>query len=276
MSESATEAVSASGPPPGGRGVEVEPYLRAARHAGRKILVTYVTGGLEPDWIPALQAMVANGADLVEIGIPYSDPVMDGPTIQEASSRALAAGANPASILDAVGRSGVAVPLVAMTYYNVVFRAGHRRFARMLADAGVRGAILPDLPLEESAGWEADARAEGVVPVLLAAPVTPDDRLARICERASGFVYGVNLMGVTGERATLAGSAAVLAKRLKSVTDLPVVMGFGIAGPEQAAAAAEHADGVVVASALMRLLLDGAGPDAVGAAVAAIRSALDA
>jgi tryptophan synthase alpha chain len=256
-------------------GVEVEPHLRSVRASGRKILITYMTGGLGPDWVETLETMVAAGADLVEIGIPYSDPVMDGPTIQEASSRALALGANPGSILDDIGRVPVAVPLVAMTYYNVVFRAGHQRFASMLVQAGVRGAIIPDIPLEESGPWEADAEAAGVAPVLLAAPVTPDDRLAQICGRSRGFVYGVNLMGVTGERASLAGSAGVLAKRLKAVTDKPVVMGFGISGPDQAVAAAAESDGVVVASALMRLVLDGAGPDAVGAAVAAIRRALD-
>lgn len=256
-------------------GVDVETHLRAVRDSGRKILVTYVTGGLGSDWIDALRAMVAAGADLVEIGIPYSDPVMDGPTIQEASGRALEAGATPPAILDGVAGAEVAVPLVAMTYYNVVYRAGHERFARLLVEAGVRGAIVPDLPLEESGGWEADAAAAGVAPVMLAAPVTPDDRLAEICRRSRGFVYGVNLMGVTGERASVAGSAAVLAKRLKSVTDKPVVMGFGISGPTQAVAAAAESDGVVVASALMRLLLDGAGPDAVGDAVASIRAALD-
>jgi tryptophan synthase alpha chain len=257
-------------------GVAVEEHLRAVRASGRKVLVTYMTGGFGEGWTGAVEAMVAAGADLVEIGVPYSDPVMDGPTVQEASTRALQAGANPAAILDAAARLDVGVPLVAMTYYNVVFRAGHRRFARMLVDAGVRGAIVPDLPLEESAGWEDDARAEGVAPVLLAAPVTPDERLARLCARSRGFIYGVNVMGVTGERSRLAGSAATLARRLKAVTDLPVVMGFGISNPEQAVAAAAEADGVVVASALMRLLLDGAGVDAVAAAVADIRKALDA
>lgn len=256
-------------------GVPVEAHLRAVRESGRKILVTYMTGGLGPDWVQSLQAMVASGADLVEIGIPYSDPVVDGPTIQEASSRALALGATPASILDDLAGAAVAVPLVAMTYYNVVFRAGHVRFARLLAGAGVTGAIVPDLPLEESAGWEADAEGAGVAPVLLAAPVTPDDRLAEICRRTRGFVYGVNLMGVTGERTSVASSSGVMAKRLKSATDKPVIMGFGISTPAQAVAAAADADGVVVASALMRLALDGAGPDAIGDAVGGLRRALD-
>jgi tryptophan synthase alpha chain len=219
--------------------------------------------------------MVAAGADAVEIGLPFSDPVMDGPTIQEASVRALEGAATPTAILDAVAKLDPGVPLVAMTYYNLVFRSGHHRFARMLAGAGVRGAILPDLPLEESVSWEADSSAAGVESVLLASPVTPDDRLAEICRRTRGFVYGVNLMGVTGERDTLAKSATVLAKRLKSSTDKPVVMGFGISTPEQAVAAAAESDGVVVASALMRLLLDGKGPAAVGDAVSALRDALD-
>jgi tryptophan synthase alpha chain len=257
-------------------GVAVEAALRASRHAGRKLLVTYMTGGLGPDWVEYLQVMVENGADLVEIGLPFSDPVMDGPTIQEASVRALRHGADPLAILDAVGRREQPVPLVAMTYYNLVFRAGHERFARMLADAGVLGAIIPDLPLEESGDWETAAAATGVGTVLLAAPVTPDDRLAELARRSHGFVYGVNLMGVTGERATVSGSAGVLAKRLKAVTDKPVIMGFGISTPEQAAAAATDADGVVVASALMRAVLDGASAGEVGARVAAFRAALDA
>jgi len=257
------------------RGVCVETALRAGRDAGRKLLVTYVTGGLGTQWVDALRAMVDGGADLVEVGIPFSDPVMDGPTIQEASVRALAGGANPVSILDAIRHVEVPVPLVAMTYYNLVFRAGHTRFARMLTDAGVRGAIIPDVPLDESGEWESEAAAAGVETVLLAAPVTPDDRLAELCRRSHGFVYGVNLMGVTGERASLAESAGVLAKRLKAVTDKPVIMGFGISTPEQAVAAATESDGVVVASALMRLLLEDGGPQAVGDAVVALRAALD-
>jgi tryptophan synthase alpha chain len=259
----------------GRTGVAVEPALRERRSAGHKLLVTYVTGGLGAGWVEALGAMVDAGADLIEVGIPFSDPVMDGPTIQEASGRALSAGATPAGILDAVRAVEVPVPLVAMTYYNLVFRAGHARFARMLARSGVRGAIIPDIPLDESGAWEHEAASAGVETVLLAAPVTPDDRLAELCRRSHGFVYGVNLMGVTGERRSLSRSAAVLAKRLKAATDKPVVMGFGISTPDQAVAAATEADGVVVASALMRLLLDGQGPGAVGEAVAALRAALD-
>jgi tryptophan synthase alpha chain len=258
-----------------GTGVSVEPALRAGRANGRKLLVTYVTGGLEPGWQDALRAMVDAGADLVEVGVPFSDPVMDGPTIQEASVRALTCGATPAGILEALRRAEVPVPLVAMTYYNLVFRAGHARFARMLAESGVRGAILPDLPLDESPGWERHAAGAGVETIMLAAPVTPDDRLEELCRRSHGFVYGVNVMGVTGERGSLSKSAAVLAKRLKAVTDKPVIMGFGISTPEQAVAAAAEADGVVVASALMRLLLDGRGPSAIGEAVGALRAALD-
>jgi len=257
------------------KGVDVEATLRSGRARGRKLLVPYVTGGLGPDWVAVLQAMVVAGADAVEVGIPFSDPVMDGPTIQEASERALRYGATPAGILDELRGIDVAVPLVAMTYYNIAFRAGHRRFANALVEAGVRGAILPDVPLEELGDWLPAAELSGVETVMLAAPITPDDRLVRLCERAKGFVYGVNVMGVTGERSSLAESAAILAKRLKAVTDLPVIMGFGISTPSQAVEAAVSADGVVVASALMRILLDGGGPDDVGEAVGRLRDALD-
>ena len=253
----------------------LEAHLRAQRDAGRKLLVPYVTGGLGPRWVEVLQAMAAAGADAIEIGIPFSDPVMDGPTIQEASQRALDGGATPMGILGDVARAEVAVPLVAMTYYNLVFRAGHRRFAQSLAEAGVAGAIVPDIPLEELDDWARAAEWGGVETVLLAAPVTPDDRLVRICERTQGFVYGVTVMGITGERASLAESAAVMAKRLKAVTDKPVLLGFGVSTPAQAVEAAREADGVVVASALMRRLLDGAGPDEIGDQVAALRAALD-
>ena len=260
-----------SGPAPG----PLEAHLRARRDAGAKLLVPYVTGGLGERWTEVLAAMAAAGADAVEIGIPFSDPVMDGPTIQEASQRALDLGATPAGILAEVPGAEMQVPLVAMTYYNIVYRAGDRRFAGALRSAGVAGAIVPDLPLEEMGPWGVAAGAEGVETVLLASPVTPDDRLVRICELSRGFVYGVSVMGITGERRSLAGSAAVMAKRLKAHTDKPVLLGFGVSTPDHAVEASVEADGVIVASALMRRLLDGASPDEIGDAVARFRTALD-
>lgn len=261
--------------PPAIGGLAVEPALRAARDRGRKLLVTYVTGGLVQDWLALVTAMCDAGADAVEVGLPFSDPMMDGPTIQEASVRALRRGTTPGSVMAELRRVAVPVPLVAMTYSNLVMRAGTKRFASQLVAGGVRGAIVPDLPLEESVEWEADAAASGVETVLLVAPVTPDERLVQICQRSRGFVYGVNLMGVTGERDGLATSSTTLAKRLKAVTDKPVVMGFGISGPDQAVAAAAPADGVVVASALMRAALNGASAAEVGDRVRLIREALD-
>lgn len=254
----------------------LESYLRQRREEGGKLLVPYVTGGVTDDWLDVLRALAGSGADAIEVGIPFSDPVMDGPTIQAASSRALGRGATPLSILDELDGVDAGVPLVAMTYYNLVFRMGELRFARSLSEAGVAGAIVPDLPLEESSNWEEEAASAGVETVLLAAPVTPDDRLARIAERSRGFVYGVSRMGITGEGMSLSASAAVMGKRLKAVTDRPVIIGFGISTPDQAVEASAEADGVVVASALMRLLLDGGGPEAAGALTAEMRSALDA
>ncbi len=227
------------------------------------------------DWTEVVRAFAAAGADAIEVGIPFSDPVMDGPTIQEASEAALEQGANLGSILTALRDVDAGVPIVLMTYVNLVFHAGYARFASEAVSAGVAGVILPDLPMEELGEWEPFALDAGLATVQLASPLTPDERLARLCARSQGFVYGVNLLGVTGERGELADSSAVLAKRLKATTDLPVIMGFGIATPEQAVAAAEHADGVVVASALMRQRLDGASPEDLGASVAAFRAALD-
>jgi tryptophan synthase alpha chain len=253
----------------------LEAHLRQRRAAGRKLLVPYVTGGLIEGWVNVVAAFVAAGADAVEIGIPFSDPVMDGPTIQAASASALARGTTPEGVLGALRGVEVGAPLVAMTYYNLVFRAGHHRFADQLVAAGVGGAVVPDLPLEESTEWEADAAQAGVETVLLAAPITPDDRLARICARSRGFVYGVGLMGVTGERASLAASSATMAKRLKAATDLPVLIGFGVSTADQAREVCTDADGVVVASALMRRLLDGRGIEAAADLVAEMRAGLD-
>ena len=258
-------------PRPGG----MEERLRTRRQSGAKLLVPYVTGGLGADWTEVVEAVVAAGADAVEIGIPFSDPVMDGPVIQEASARALSAGATPEGLLGEMAALDVDAPLAVMTYYNLVFRGGHRRMASSLAQAGVAAAILPDLPLDEAGDWTAAADHFGVETVLLAAPTTTDARLAAIAARSGGFVYGVGLMGVTGERHALAASASVMAQRLKVVTDKPVLIGVGISTPAQAVEACQVADGVVVGSALVRRLLDGGGPEGAAELVASFRSALD-
>jgi len=252
----------------------LEAGLRASRAAGRKLLVPYITGGVD-GWEDAIRAAALAGADAVEVGIPFSDPVIDGPVIQAASLKALQAGATPAGIVDALSRLDAGIPVAVMTYYNIVFRAGHERFARSLAEAGVAGAIIPDLPLEEAGPWCEAADAAGVETVLLAAPTAPDERLPRICARSRGFVYAVGVLGVTGERDRLADSAVEMARRLKAVTDLPVMVGVGVSNAEQAALAVRVADGVIQGASVMRRLLDG-GPEAVGAYVAEVRAAIDA
>jgi len=253
----------------------VETALRARRDSGGKILVPYITGGLGDDWVEVLGAVAAAGADAIEVGIPFSDPVMDGPTIQEANDKSLTSGSTPESILTELRSADIGVPLIVMTYYNIAFRAGEERFANALVAAGVSGAILPDAPLEEMGPWTAAADEAGVETILLAAPTAPDERLPHISERSRGFVYGVGLLGVTGVRTELAASAMDIAGRLKQITDKPVLVGVGIGTPEQAVEVSDVSDGVVVGSAIVRRMLDKAGPEGVADLVNEFRTALD-
>jgi tryptophan synthase alpha chain len=232
-----------------------------------KLLMPYITGGVGPEWATYLTAFEDAGADLIEVGLPFSDPTLDGPTIREASDAALARGATPASVLAELAAVRVGIPLIASTYANIALRPG---FADALRAAGVTGLIVPDLPLDELAGLS----VPGIEVSLLASPATPDDRLAEIGRRSQGFVYAVSVMGTTGERDRLAPSAVALAARVKQVTDLPVLLGFGISTPEQAAEATAVADGVVVGAAVMRRVLDDASPAEVGAFVASLRAAV--
>ncbi|NND75122.1 MAG: tryptophan synthase subunit alpha [Ilumatobacter sp.] len=252
----------------------LEAALRAKRAAGRKLLVPYITGGY-PGWQDAIRACAANGADAVEIGIPFSDPVMDGPVIQAASQAALEGGIVPSKILDEVPNLDVDIPLAVMTYYNLVHHPGPERFAANLQRAGIAAAILPDLPLEESGPWCAAADAAGIETIMLAAPTAPDERLPRIAARARGFLYSVGLLGVTGERASLAETATDLAARLKAITDLPVLVGVGVSDAAQAYQATRVADGVIQGASVVRRLME-SGPDAVGDYVAEVRAAIDA
>ena len=253
----------------------MERSLRALRDGGRKLLVPYLTGGLG-DWTDHLRAMADAGADVIEVGIPFSDPAMDGPVIQQASEVALAQGATPGSILDELRSVDAGVPLVAMTYYNLVFHMGEERFAGEAAEAGISGIVLPDVPMEEQGPWRAAADPAGIETVLMAGPVTPDDRLARVCEQSRGYIYGVNLMGITGERASLGEQGAILARRVKALTDKPVLMGFGVSSPEQAVEVSAESDGAIVGTAIVRRILDGESPEQLHAFVASLRAALDA
>lgn len=253
----------------------LEKALRAQLAQGRKLLIPYLMGGMTDDWGQTLAAVVAAGADAVEVGIPFSDPMMDGPVIQEAGLRALGRGTVPDEILDGIARAEVTVPVAVMTYYNIVYRAGHKRMARSLVTSGVSAAIIPDLSLEELEPWKLEADAAGVETVLLVAPSSPEERVARICARAGGFVYAVARMGVTGERAAIGEEARHVVERIRRHTDMPVCVGVGVSTPEQAAEVCEVADGVVVGSALVRRLLESGGPDGAAEFVGSFRRAID-
>jgi tryptophan synthase alpha chain len=255
----------------------VEAALGAARAAGRPILVTYVTGGIRDDWNDLLAAMIDAGADAVEIGLPFSDPMLDGPIIQRASAAAIARGASTAAILAQLGSgAGSDVPLIAMTYANYAYRHGPASYCRELADAGIGGTIIPDLPLGEADDYLGAAAAAGLDATLMVTPATPDEQIRLIAGRSRGFLYVMSVMATTGpalERDDTSGWA--VAARARRHTSRPVLIGFGIDTPCRAAAAAQHADGVIVASALMRQVLDGATVSDVSRAVADLRTALD-
>jgi tryptophan synthase alpha chain len=252
-----------------------EKALRGQRETGRKLLIPYIMGGMTDDWVQTLAAVVAAGADAVEVGIPFSDPMMDGPVIQEAALRALQRDTVPDQVLDGIARAEVPVPIAVMTYYNLVFRAGHKRMARSLATAGVSGAIIADLPIEEIGPWATEADAAGIDTVLLVAPSSPPERVERICARAHGFVYAVARMGVTGERVDLGSDVTKVVERIRRCTDMPVCVGVGVSTPDQAAQVCEVADGVVVGSALVRRLLEEQGPEGAAAFVGSFRDAID-
>jgi tryptophan synthase alpha chain len=250
---------------------QLDAAFAASRAQGRAALVGYLPAGFPTvdDGVRALRAMVDGGCDVIEVGLPYSDPLMDGPTIQEAVQGALSAGVRTADVLrtvEAVADTG-AVPVV-MTYWNPVERYGVDRFARALADAGGAGMITPDLLVEEAGEWLAVAAELGLAPVFLVAPSSADDRLALVGRTNHGFVYAASTMGVTGARAQTSRRAQPLVERVRRFTDLPVAVGLGVSDGGQAAEVAAYADGVIVGSAFVRALLDA--PD-VDAGVAAVR-----
>jgi tryptophan synthase alpha chain len=228
---------------------------------GRAALIGYLPAGFPTvdTAIKAALAMARSGADIVEVGLPYSDPLMDGPVIAEAVQRSLQAGTHVADVLrtvEAVAATGVAV--LVMTYWNPIDQYGVDAFARDLAAAGGAGLITPDLPPEEAGAWLAASDAHGLDRVFLAAPSSTDQRLATVAGACRGFIYAASLMGITGTRDALSGDAAGLVQRLRSLTSLPVAVGLGVSNGTQAAQVAEFADGVIVGSAFVRRVLQAA------------------
>ena len=227
---------------------------------GRKAFVAFVTAG-DPSLERTVEAAVemdAAGVDVLELGVPFSDPLADGPVIQRSSERALRRGVTLATVLEAVRRirRKTELPLLLFSYYNPLLRYGLARLAAEACEAGIDGVLVTDLPPEEAGPWLEVARPAGLDTVFLAAPTSPDERLSRVAEVSRGFIYAVSRTGVTGERQALSDEARPLLERIRARTGVPVALGFGISTPEQVAQAAAVADGVVVGSALVRFLED--------------------
>jgi tryptophan synthase alpha chain len=253
----------------------------AAAFAGsgkRAALMPYLMGGYPTleESVRIGRACVEAGADLLELGVPYSDPLADGPVIHEAGTRALAAGASLAGVLEVARELASSVPVVLMCYANMVFAPGVSKFVERLAKTGAAGLIVPDLPYEEAGEALAACDAQGLALVPLVAPTTPPERLAAIGERARGFLYTVSVVGTTGERAALSERFAEIVAQAKASTRVPVAIGFGISTPEQAAqAAGAGADGVIVGTRLVRAAAESDDPaGAVGEVVAGLAQAL--
>ncbi|MEU3463159.1 tryptophan synthase subunit alpha [Streptomyces sp. NPDC006733] len=234
--------------------------LAAAKAENRAALVGYLPAGFPSvdGGIEAVKAMLEGGCDVVEVGLPHSDPVLDGPVIQTADDIALRGGVRIKDVLRTVHEAHAATgaPVLVMTYWNPIDRYGVERFAADLAEAGGAGCILPDLPVEESEVWRKAAELHGLATVFVVAPSSRDERLAKITAVGSGFVYAASLMGVTGTRVSVGAQAADLVRRTRATTELPVCVGLGVSNPEQAAEVAAFADGVIVGSAFVKRLLD--------------------
>jgi tryptophan synthase alpha chain len=276
----------------------VETVLGRARAAGRPSLVTYITAGIRADWTGLLAAMIDAGADAVEIGLPFSDPMLDGPVIQRASGTAIGRGANTTAILAELRRARPqagphgAVPLIAMSYANHAYGRGVARYCGELAQAGFSGTIIPDLPAGEADEYLDAAARAGLDATLMVTPATPPAQMRAIAGRTRGFLYVMSVMATTGStnerdderrwalaaQALAAGSEGTGGQTVgeKKGSPRPVLIGFGIDTPARAAAAVRHADGVIVASALMRRVLDGAARADIGRAVGDLRAAIDA
>lgn len=234
---------------------KIAAVFAAARAEGRAALMPYMMSGF-PNRQAAgevARAYAEAGADLVEVGVPFSDPLADGPVIHAAATEALKNGAGLEDGFDIARQLGAGIPAVLMTYVNMILAEGPERFAGRAAEAGVAGVIVPDLPFGESPEIEHALRSNGIAPIQLIAPTTTPDRRAEICEQAEGFIYLVSTVGTTGVRSELPPGLDQLIASVRERTDVPVAVGFGIGTPEQAARVGEIADGVIIGSRLVRL-----------------------
>jgi tryptophan synthase alpha chain len=252
----------------------LEVTLRALRQDGRKALVPYFVAGATRDWVRHVEAAALGGADAIEIGIPFSDPMMDGVVIQEAGLRSLQAGTTFESIGRELASIDTDVPLIAMTYYNIFLHYGLARSAGRLHEFGLSGAIVPDLSLEESDEWTASCAEHDIATIFLVAPSTPVERINAVATRSEGFLYASARMAVTGA-STDEGDGARVVANVRDASDLPVYVGIGITTPEQAAVTARVSDGVIVGSALVRAILGGASIHQVENFVQSFRDAID-
>lgn len=246
-----------------------------AAHGKRAALMPYLMGGFPnvETSRAALDATVEAGADLIELGVPFSDPLADGPVIHAAGTQALAAGVRPDDVLAICTTVATRVPVVLMTYANVVLARGAEDYARRAADAGACGLIVPDLPQDEAEATRAACDEAGIALVPLVARSSTPERVARIGAAARGFVYAVSLAGTTGERDELPPELPQLVERVRAATTVPVAVGFGVSTPAQAASVGELADGVIVGSRIVRAVGEG-GADAVRATVTELAGAL--
>ena len=248
----------------GTTGIErIAAVFAANRAAHRKSLAPFVTAG-DPDrdaTVAVIEAVAAAGASLCELGVPYSDPIADGPVIQASYTRALGAGITLEGVFDIAKRAAArtTMPILAMTSYSIIFRRGIAPFTADAVAAGLAGLVVPDLPLEESDDLDRACRTAGLALVRLVTPTTPPDRAAAIAKKSTGFLYCVSVAGVTGARTDLPPGLADRVRWLETQAEVPVLVGFGISGPEQVKAVAAVADGAIVGSALVRLIAESAG-----------------
>jgi len=235
----------------------LESALRSRLSLGGKAFVPYVTAGLEGVDAGLLRDIEEAGADALEVGVPFSDPVMDGGVIQEASKRALEGGFHVSDAFALVKEAGLSIPVVLMTYLNPIIAHGQSDFLNDSIESGVSGFIVPDLPVDEGEDWTAKCAEEGLASIYLAAPGTDQSRLEKVAGSSSGFVYCVSTYGVTGQREALSETSGELVAALRPLTDRPLLVGVGISTPDQAKQAASFSDGVIVGSALVRRLVEG-------------------